>query len=832
MNGGVAIPLHLTVHVLGLTVALGLVAYAVARRRQADAGWMGLLLGGLLIAVSHVATGALLAGGALWPAYLRAAGYAALAVGAAGRLVGQSAAVVALAPPTPDLAAAVAGLMAALATARGVLGRGRDVLSLAGGLLLWAGADLLARPQPLTAAALSLAGSAAVGWWLLSRSRRSLLTRFVGSFIVVLMILVVGLASASGFVFSLDLEHDQLARLDDLASARVQQVTQDWPTEMRRIAVPLTGRRLDDALTRAQQSGGEANLDSLASTVATFPGVDLVVLVGRQGQLLGSWSTALDGPLAPADARTVAGDPMVGGALQGSEVAGLVPLGSGRLVAAGLAPVAPRDASDAPRLDRQSGVLVVGRFVTDPRLVDEIHRRSGADATILVAGQSVVSTLPDGQGAAVAELADADDTSRTVDVAGSRRFMAAAPIVDDAGDRLGAVVLTLDAGTLAGVQDASARMLFFVAFGGMLAAVALAWAASSRTTRPVRRLTEAAEAVAAGDLEVAVDVRRDDEVGRLARSFNEMTGSLAEREEALRRAAATEAALRTRLEIVTSSIGEALIAADGDGRITTANPAAAALFGTSLQRLPGRRVEAVLRGTDLAGTPLLSALGGPAAAGPAAVRGTVGAGEHATPVAATAAPIVGADGQRHGRVYVLRDIRGEVEVERMKTEFLANISHELRTPLTPIKGYAEVIHSKDVGRERTAEFARHIATAAGTSRTHHRDARRLRSARGRPHRGQPRADRRGRGRRRGPVPVAGACVGSHLRAARRSRPRAGAGGPGAATARLRGARRQRGQVQRRHGQYPGRTGGSRHRPRHRPRPRPGHRPRGAHHHPA
>ena len=713
MTGGVAIPLHLTVHVLGLTVALGLAAYAAARRRQASVGWGGLLLGGLLLAVSHAATGALLAGDALWPAYLRAAGYAAVAVGAAGRLVGPTLGVVALAPPTPDLAAAVAGAMAALATARGVLGRGRDVLPLAGGLLLWAVADLLTRPQPVAAAALSLAGSVAVGWWLLRRARQSLLARFVASFLVVLMILVVGVASASGFVFSLDLTHDQLSRLEDLAVAREQQVSEDWPTEMRRIAAPLTGSRLDQALTRTQEEGAApGGLDQLASTVAAFPGVDLVVLVGREGQLLGSWSTGLAGPLAPADARTVAGDPMVAEALQGSEVAGLVPLGGGRLVATGLAPVAPRDDTGSPRLDRQSGALVVGRVVTDARLVDEIQGRTGADATVLVAGRAAASTLPDAQADAVAGLLAADETPRTIQVSGTERFMASAPIVDDAGDRLGTIVLTLDAGTLAGVQDASARTLFFVTVAGMLAAALLAWGASSRTTRPIRRLTDAAEAVAGGDLDVSVDVQRDDEVGRLGRSFNDMTASLAEREEDLRRAAATETALRSRLEIVTSSIGEALIAVDERGTITTANPAAAALLGTTSGRLPGRDVAAVLRGTDVTGTPLLAALGGPGHDGPAAVRATVGTGVQATPVSATAAPIRGPDGERHGRVYVLRDIRGEVEVERMKTEFLANISHELRTPLTPIKGYAEVLRAKDLGPERTADFASHISAAA------------------------------------------------------------------------------------------------------------------------
>ncbi|HVP21114.1 MAG TPA: GAF domain-containing protein [Anaerolineaceae bacterium] len=42
-------------------------------------------------------------------------------------------------------------------------------------------------------------------------------------------------------------------------------------------------------------------------------------------------------------------------------------------------------------------------------------------------------------------------------------------------------------------------------------------------------------------------------------------------------------------------------------------------------------------------------------------------------------------------VSIFRDITHEVQVDRMKSEFIANVSHELRTPMTSIKGYVEVM---------------------------------------------------------------------------------------------------------------------------------------------
>jgi two-component system NtrC family sensor kinase len=59
---------------------------------------------------------------------------------------------------------------------------------------------------------------------------------------------------------------------------------------------------------------------------------------------------------------------------------------------------------------------------------------------------------------------------------------------------------------------------------------------SQRLLAPIQRLTEGVKAVAAGDLSRTVEVRRDDEIGLLAREFNTMAASLDRQQAALRRA--------------------------------------------------------------------------------------------------------------------------------------------------------------------------------------------------------------------------------------------------------------------------------------------------------
>lgn len=98
-----------------------------------------------------------------------------------------------------------------------------------------------------------------------------------------------------------------------------------------------------------------------------------------------------------------------------------------------------------------------------------------------------------------------------------------------------------------------AVLLSAIAVGGV--ALGLGSVFLFHITAPVRDLTQAAEAIAAGDLKQRVAVRTDDEIARLARAFNTMTDAL-DRAETLRRHMVADIAheLRTPLSLVRGSL--------------------------------------------------------------------------------------------------------------------------------------------------------------------------------------------------------------------------------------------------------------------------------------
>jgi signal transduction histidine kinase len=77
---------------------------------------------------------------------------------------------------------------------------------------------------------------------------------------------------------------------------------------------------------------------------------------------------------------------------------------------------------------------------------------------------------------------------------------------------------------------------------------------------------------------------------------------------------------------------------------------------------------------------------------------------------ATASSVL-AEGQRVGRVCVLRDVTRFKELDTLKSEFVSTVSHDLRSPLTTIHGYATMLDILGELNEHQVGFVRKIVSS-------------------------------------------------------------------------------------------------------------------------
>ena len=97
--------------------------------------------------------------------------------------------------------------------------------------------------------------------------------------------------------------------------------------------------------------------------------------------------------------------------------------------------------------------------------------------------------------------------------------------------------------------------LVLALMAGVAAAVAMAVYLARQITRPVRTLRESAEAIAQGDLSRRTGIQRTDDIGALARSFDQMSETLERNAESRRQLFADIAhELRTPLAVIRSTV--------------------------------------------------------------------------------------------------------------------------------------------------------------------------------------------------------------------------------------------------------------------------------------
>jgi two-component system nitrogen regulation sensor histidine kinase NtrY len=125
------------------------------------------------------------------------------------------------------------------------------------------------------------------------------------------------------------------------------------------------------------------------------------------------------------------------------------------------------------------------------------------------------------------------ETSATVGIGAGAETFHALPLAGHDGKLLAVLLVGSSRADLVQLENSLWNIGLAVAAAGIVIALVLAWWATARVTRPVRRLAESAGKVAAGNWGATVDTSSADEIGQLARAFNRMTHELVEQRERL-----------------------------------------------------------------------------------------------------------------------------------------------------------------------------------------------------------------------------------------------------------------------------------------------------------
>ena len=222
------------------------------------------------------------------------------------------------------------------------------------------------------------------------------------------------------------------------------------------------------------------------------------------------------------------------------------------------------------------------------------------------------------------------------------------------------------------------RMLLYVTITGSLLAILIGILSTGAIVKPIKRLTQITQSIAAGETTSRVEVNSKNELGELLQNFNLMTDRVQEQIDQI-------SIEKRRLETILNNMGEGVLLVNGASEITYANPAA-----ISMLSLPDRYIGRAL--IEINRIPELQALLSEAEQTSAVAFAEIRLGHLKESEAEVTIFPVETESEY---VIVIHDVSQVRQLERIRADFVANVSHELRTPLTTIQGYAETLLNSD-----------------------------------------------------------------------------------------------------------------------------------------
>lgn len=245
------------------------------------------------------------------------------------------------------------------------------------------------------------------------------------------------------------------------------------------------------------------------------------------------------------------------------------------------------------------------------------------------------------------------------------------PIIEREGQTF-SIVMYQSLDVVHRTTKSTTHIVFLSALIAFLLTTFFAFFLSSRITSPLRRMREAASAVSQGNFDTQLPVTQNDEIGELSKAFNTMGIQLKDYVEVIKQE-------KEQLSSVLTSMVDAVITFNTDFDILVKNPPAEKLlqkwqYSDVIEdgELPPQLIHMLDHVINFAEQ----------------VEDEIEMGRQF--YAVSISPLYSENSIR-GAVAVLRDMTEQHQLDKLRSDFIANVSHELRTPIAMLQGYSEAI---------------------------------------------------------------------------------------------------------------------------------------------
>ncbi len=320
--------------------------------------------------------------------------------------------------------------------------------------------------------------------------------------------------------------------------------------------------------------------------------------------------------------------------------------------------------------------VVLGDSNEDPGVMDNHRDRP-----------EIIEALQEGLGVA-------NRYSGTLD---QEMYYLAIPLAEDysVDDDPGSVPVLRLALPLTGIQQSVYNLVFIILVALFLSsffALGAAVMLSQKITGPIGKISSAAHEIAAGNYLPTLKVEGQDELAMLAENITEMGRSLKEKIDQV-------TWQKNKLETVVSSMSSGTILTDSNLRVEMINPAAERLFDLESREAVGKPLQSLIRYHALHEN-----LKAAVQDGRTRIMELSTYYPYSAVLETYILPVTGSNKEMIGVLLLFHEVTHLRSIEKMRSDFVANVSHEIRTPLTTLRGYTETILHEELSREQLLEF--------------------------------------------------------------------------------------------------------------------------------